>query len=234
MAPTKCIKHLVSNLSNHQQLFGFKPKLTVHSPLEKGGHPELDTNELDPVGVQKYQSIIGSLKWAVSLAAVMTLSSFRSMSYKGHLDRAQRVCSYLYKIKHGMIRILTCQPDFSDLPDFHFDWEASVYGNVHQDIPEDILAPLGSIITLSHSVDTKLYHDMTLGCSVTGILHLVNQTPIECYSKEQATVETTTYGSEFVAARTCVEQVIDLHQTFVTLVFLFRQRFMCLEITRLW
>ena len=29
----------------------------------------------------------------------------------------------------------------------------------------------------------------------------------------QATVETATYGSEFVAARTCVEQIIDLRQT---------------------
>jgi hypothetical protein len=48
------------------------------------------------------------------------------------------------------------------------------------------------------------------GKSVTGILHLVNKTPIDCYSKKQATVETVTYGSEFVVARICVEQIIDL------------------------
>ena len=30
------------------------------------------------------------------------------------------------------------QSDFSDLPDFQFDWEASVYGNVHEDIPKEI------------------------------------------------------------------------------------------------
>ena len=56
-------------------------------------------------------------------------------------------------------------------------------------------------------------HDITTGRSVTGILHLVNKTPIEWYSKKQATVETATYGSEFVAARICVEQVIDLRNT---------------------
>jgi len=33
------------------------------------------------------------------------------------------------------------------------------------------------------------------------------------YSKKQANVETVTYGSRFVAARTCLEQVIDLHLT---------------------
>jgi len=55
-------------VSNHQRFFGFKPKLKFHSPLEKGDHPELYTSGLlDPNGVQQYQSIIGSLQWAVSL-----------------------------------------------------------------------------------------------------------------------------------------------------------------------
>jgi hypothetical protein len=56
-------------------------------------------------------------------------------------------------------------------------------------------------------------HDVTTGRSVTGILHLVNKTPIEWYSKKQAPVETSTYGSELVAARICVEQIIDLRNT---------------------
>ena len=51
------------------------------------------------------------------------------------------------------------------------------------------------------------------GRSVTGVLHMINKTPIDWYSKKQATVETATYGSEFVAARTCVEQIIDLRTT---------------------
>jgi hypothetical protein len=55
---------------------------------------------------------------------------------------------------------------------------------------------------------------MLTGRSVTGILHLANQTPLDWFSKKQATVETATYGSEFVAARTCVEQTMDLRTTF--------------------
>ena len=51
---------------------------------------------------------------------------------------------------------------------------------------------------------------MMTGRSVTGILHFMNKTPIEWYSKKQPTVETATYGSEFIAARTCVEQIVDL------------------------
>ena len=33
------------------------------------------------------------------------------------------------------------------------------------------------------------------------------------YSKKQATVETATYGSEFVAAKTATEQIMDIRQT---------------------
>ena len=49
--------------------------------------------------------------------------------------------------------------------------------------------------------------------TVTGILHLLNGTPIDWYSKHQDTVETVTYGSEFVAARIAMEQIIDLRMT---------------------
>jgi hypothetical protein len=33
---------------------------------------------------------------------------------------------------------------------------------------------------------------------------------VDLFSKQQATVETATYGSEFIAARTCVDQIVDL------------------------
>jgi hypothetical protein len=41
-----------------------------------------------------------------------------------------------------------------------------------------------------------LYHDYLSSRSVTGVLHLVNQTPVEWYCKRQATVETATYRFE--------------------------------------
>ena len=56
-------------------------------------------------------------------------------------------------------------------------------------------------------------HCKVTGRSTTGVFHMVNQTPIEAYSKKQATVETATYGSEFVAARTATEQIMDLRFT---------------------
>jgi hypothetical protein len=62
-------------------------------------------------------------------------------------------------------------------------------------------------------VDANLMHETISGRSVTRILHMINKTPLDWYSKKQATVETATYGSEFVAARVCVKQIIDVQNT---------------------
>ena len=58
--------------------------------------------------------------------------------------------------------------------------------------------------------DANLYHDMMTGKAVTGILHLINQTPVNWFAKKQATVETATYGSEFAAAKAAVQQITAL------------------------
>ncbi len=107
MAPRKYIDKM---LGNYERMFGEKPKLNVYSPLEKGDHPELDDSEfLDEQGIQQYQSIIGSLQWSISLGrldictAVMTLSSFRAVPQKGHLERAKHVVSYVAKFKESTI-----------------------------------------------------------------------------------------------------------------------------------
>jgi hypothetical protein len=113
-------------------------------------------------------------------------------------------------MKDAIIRVRTEEPDYSELPEQEFDWSHSVYGDVSEIIPTDAPTPLGKYVTLTHYYDANLYHDMLTGRSVTGILHLFNKTPIDWYSKKQATVETATYGSEFIAGRTCVDQVIDL------------------------
>ena len=62
-------------------------------------------------------------------------------------------------------------------------------------------------------MDANLNHCSTTGKSLTGCLHFVNKTPVDWYSKKQATVETATYGSEFVAAKIATEQIMDIRQT---------------------
>jgi hypothetical protein len=85
-----------------------------------------------------------------------------------------------------------------------------VYAGTEEEVPDDCPEPLGKEVVMTTFVDANLYHNLVNGRSVTGILHLFNKTVIDWYSKKQATVETAMYGSEFVATRTAVEQILDL------------------------
>lgn len=216
MAPQKYIERLSQS---YEHMFGQKPSTKVYSSLERGDHPELDDSEfLDKSGIEQYQLLIGSLQWAISLGwfdiatAVMSMSSFCIASRRGHLQRLRHICGYLVKMKNATIMVRTHTPEYSDLLVKQHDW-FPVYGNITEMLPEDAPQALGKPVTLTHYVDANLFHDALTGQSVTGILHMMNATPIDWYSKKQATVETATYGSEFVAAWICVDQIVDLWNT---------------------
>jgi hypothetical protein len=81
MAPLKYIDRMADT---YRELFGVAPKQNIQSPLAQGDHPEMDESPLlSDDGIQKYQLLIGTLQWTISLGrfdiatAVMTLSSFR-------------------------------------------------------------------------------------------------------------------------------------------------------------
>jgi hypothetical protein len=72
------------------------------SPLEQNDHLEMDDSPfLGQDETQQFQSLIGAMQWAVSIGrldivtAVMSLSSFRAMPRRGHLERAKRIYGYL-------------------------------------------------------------------------------------------------------------------------------------------
>ena len=98
----------------------------------------------------------------------------------------------------------------SMFPDQVFDWTYSVYGDVKEQMPTDAPKPLGRRVKLTTYVDANLYHDLVNGRALTAVLHMINQTPLDWYCKKQATVETATFGSEFVAARTATDQIVDI------------------------
>jgi hypothetical protein len=85
-------------------------------------------------------------------------------------------------MKHASIRIRTEETDYSDLPGNAHDWTYFVYGKVEELLPTDAPEPHGNHMTMTRYVDANLMHDIATGRSVTGILHLVNKTPIEWYS----------------------------------------------------
>ena len=207
-------KYIARMESTYERLFGEKPNRKYHSPLESNDHPELDvTSMCDENDTKIYQSLIGALQWIVSLGRfdiavhVMSLSSFRAMPRKGHLERVKRVYGYICKLKGATIRYRTDMPDLCDMDFVDQDWTHTVYSGAKEEYPGNLPAARGDPVRQISYVDANLYHDMLSGKSVTAVLHYLNMTPIDWYSKKQATVETATFGSENVAARTAIEQM---------------------------
>jgi len=203
-------------LDNYTRLFGTQPR-EASSPTTTGDHPELDTSDLlEGDDIKIYQSLIGALQWVIQIGrfdittSVMTLSRFRALPRQGHLDRIKRIYGYLRRYRHGKIRISTEVPDYSDIPMKDYDWFYTCYSGAKEEIPQDAPRPLGKGVKTTTFVDANLYHDLISGKSVTGLIHMFNQTIIDSYSKLQSTVETATFGSEYVAARTGTEQIMDL------------------------
>ena len=168
---------------------------------------------------EKYLTMVDQLQWLVTLgrfvihAQVATMSRFRAAPRQGHMDRLKRIYSYANRTKDYVIRFRTEQPDYSFLPDQDFDWTYSVYGYVQDILPDDMPEPLGEAVTTTSAMDANLNHCLATGKSLIGCLHFVNKTPVDWYSKKHATVETATYGSEFVAAKTATEQIMHIRQT---------------------
>ena len=193
--------------------------INAKSPLEKNDHPGLHNSSCNEEQITKYMCMIDQLQWAITLgrydilAQVMSLSRFRLAPKIGHLERMKRLYGYLVKTKHFAIRYRTKEPDYSHLPRQEYEWIRSVYGNIKEEISKDIPKPLGKRVITTTFLDANLLHDIVTGKSFTAVLHFVNTTPTDWFCKRQATAETATYGSEFVAANTATEQIMDLRNT---------------------
>jgi hypothetical protein len=59
-------------------------------------------------------------------------------------------------------------------------------------------------------VDADHAHDLVTRRSITGILVMLNSTPIRWISNHQKTLETSTYGSELVASRMATELITEI------------------------
>jgi hypothetical protein len=68
---------------------------------------------------------------------------------------------------------------------------------------------LGRPVVTTTCVDASLHHCMMTGKSVSGILHLFDKTPADWHAKKQGRAATAACGTEFVAARTAAEQIIN-------------------------
>ena len=92
-----------------------------------------------------------------------------------------------------------------DLSYQEYDWERTVYGKAKEEVPSDAPPPKGKPVVTTTYKDANLYHDLATGQAVSSVLNFLDQTPVEWFSKKQATVNTSTYGYQVAAGRVAIQ-----------------------------
>jgi Reverse transcriptase (RNA-dependent DNA polymerase) len=205
-----------------ETMMGGKPFAKFSTPMCDIYHPEMDSTPfLNQVGVSKFRAFIGSANWIITLGrfdiayATNALSRFSMQPREGHMKAVQRMFGYLKKFAKGGIVI---DPNYRDNSKYrakiaYFDNWKEFYSEAKEELPYNLVEPLGLPARITIYKDADHAHDLLTRRSVTGILLMVNNTPVKWISKRQKTVETSTYGSEMVAGRIATELAIEYRNT---------------------
>jgi hypothetical protein len=160
------------------------------TPMSSGYRPELDvTPELGPEQHNYYQGLIGVLRWAVELGRVdinpdvSKLSHYLAAPRAGHLEQVFHIFAYIKEHPRSKLVFDDSHPDAAEA------------------IPENAPEPLGKAVSMTCYVDADHAGCVATRRSTTGVLIYVNNALILWHSKRQNTVEASTFGSEFIAAK---------------------------------
>ena len=207
----KAIPEIERKFGNLISLFG---KSQLDTPAPTDFHPEIDqTDFLDEDNVWLYQSYIGILRWATELGRVelthtaATMAKFSTAPRQGHLKGLLRAFAYCKKHITSMIVFDPMPRDFSNITWDGVDWVEFYPDAVRtgECIPSNAPPPRGIPVQLTMFCDASHATDLVTRRSTTGILFFMNGAPIKWYSKRQNTIESSTFGSEFVALKIAVE-----------------------------
>ena len=134
------------------------------------------------------------------------MSSHLALPREGHLDKVLGIFAYL-KWKHNARMVFDPTYPTINYDDFPLhDW-ATQYGNVKEALPPNAPKARGKGFEMVGYVDADLAGEKLTRRSRTGFIIYLNQAPIYWFSKRQNGVECSTFGSEFIAMKTCCEYV---------------------------
>ena len=108
-----------------------------------------------------------------------TLSKYNNAPREGHFAALKRVFDYLNTHKNGQIILDdgTAPVRENALINIGFKWE-EFYPDAVEQLPEDMPFPFGKKATITCYVDADHARDTVTRRSVTGIVLLVNNTPM--------------------------------------------------------
>ena len=84
----------------------------------------------------------------------------------------------------------------------------ALYPYAAKELDANLPTPLVEDISITVFVDSDHGHNKVTRRSITGLIAFLGRTPAFYLSKRQAAIETSTYGAEFCAMKTGVEETI--------------------------
>jgi hypothetical protein len=210
---SKYVQEAIKNVDEYLEERERKLQSKARTPLSSEYRPEIDVSpELDPVDCAYYQSLIGILRWIVELGRVdicvevSMMSSHLALPREGHMEQVLHIFAYL-KVYHNARMVFDpTYPEVNDGEEVNKDW-TTFYGNVREIIPPGAPKRRGKGFLMKAFVDADHAGDMLTRRSRTGFLVYLNMAPIYWLSKKQTSIETSTFGSEFVAMKHCCEYI---------------------------
>lgn len=183
------------------------------TPLSHKYRPEMDVSPLlDEDYTRWYQQLIGILQWAVELGridihlSVALSAQYLAQPHRGHLHQVFHVFAYLKAPARSRIVLDPTVPPVNE-QSFVTANGSEFYIDAKEAIPLNAPEPRGKAIIISCFVVADHAGNLVTRQSHTGNLFFCNRAPILRYSKRQNTVETSTFGSEFIAAKIAVELI---------------------------
>jgi hypothetical protein len=173
------------------------------------------SDELNAELCSRYAQLIGVLRWMVELGRVdiyyevSVLSQYLASPRVGHLETVYHIFAYLHKHDKSSIVFDPSDPGFDPAAFLDQDW-TEFYGHVEEELPPNMPEPLGAPVTISVFVDANHAGNVVTRRSHTGIVIFLQRTPILWHSRRQNTIETSTFGSEFVALRNARDLIVGL------------------------
>jgi hypothetical protein len=191
------------------------PTRHIETPMSITYVPELDiTEELNEKDVTFFQELIGVLRWATEigrvdiLLEVSLLSQYQANPREGHLEQLLHVFAFL---KHHPKLTLYLSPELPIIDYGVFQTKKEDFSEIYRDadepLPHRMPVPRGRSIVTTAYVDASHAANKKTRRSHTGYVIFLNRAPVVWYSKRQQTVETSTFSSEFIALKACLEAI---------------------------
>lgn len=206
------VKRAIADVETELGQAGKGLKTKVPTPLSSGYRPELDVSpELDERRASYFQGLIGVLRWMVELGrvdimvGVSMLSRYLAMPRTGHLEETLHIFAYLKAHPKSAMVMDDSVPRFDESRFAKCDW-SEFYPGAEEPVAPNAPELRGNSVTTSAFVDADHAGCRVTRRSHTGIFVFINRAPVMWYSKRQNTVESSTFGSEFVAMKIAVEQ----------------------------